>query len=823
MACVLQGYIFLPLDTQLPAHRLIDILNKAKPSILLHGHEVPTARWETVPYINVCERHGSDVRALPRWPPRRLQDVSYILPTSGSTGRTLLVQGTAQGIVNRLLWMEKHFPMSKTNSIVAFKTSPTFVDSIWEVFAPLVFGVQTVTISRHCSVLSESIAQHSVTHLVAVPTVWAILSTFPQKLTSLKLAVSSGEILSPRLARKLKSLLPKDTVLLNMYGTTEAAADVTWYEVKDTKPDAHYIPVGKPIDNMSIHIEADGEVCIGGIGLAKGYQGDPEATKCFFVGDTFRTGDLGFFNEDGDVCIRGRKTALQALVNGVRVDLTEVESVLLKHHRVISAAVRCWSSTSMVGYVVTAHNSLSDIELLEWCGVYLPDHSIPSSIQFLSEMPMTSSGKVNRHCLPKPLPITSEFQIAQVFVRALKTGLEPTSNIFLFGATSITAAHIAGMLDIPIEILYQYPTVRSLTQHLDPSRALTHVETPSVFPGLSADNQLLLKWKSKDYSSCFDAPVLLLSHKKCILASTHSGLLVCLNDTTGEEIWSFQSIGLRRAFGPIVYDSTTFVDTTDVAVIKRAYHGGTPISTMKLESRITCRCTVSDEIVWVVTDDGVLHILSPDLIEICEIALHTGCTCPVLPYPGSIAVICMLNGDVRCLHAHLQKRKVEEVWTVNVGAPIHAPAHLQRSAGKVVVATVIGGIFCLNVADGTLYWRHEIYNATVFLQPVLINATTLMIGTAGGSLIELLAENGNEIRRQELGHQLTGMASGEMYTYCSCSNGLIFLLLNNTLEVLGVQQLGHEVFSAPMIGRSEYEIAIGCRDNRVYMLDNQCK
>ncbi|KAL4447298.1 hypothetical protein ABPG77_007331 [Micractinium sp. CCAP 211/92] len=184
---------------------------------------------------------GSDDGGPAAGPP----ECCYVLYTSGSTGRPLGVRGTEAGVLNRCRWLEGALPFQPDDR-VAFKTAPCFVDSIWEVFGPLLAGVPLLVVpqatSRRPAELLRLLASQRATHLAAVPTLWRALAGAMQGQPNiaaqlrLRLAVSSGEPLAPGLLGQLQRQLPGSCTIWNLYGSSEVAADCTAFDCTSWQP-----------------------------------------------------------------------------------------------------------------------------------------------------------------------------------------------------------------------------------------------------------------------------------------------------------------------------------------------------------------------------------------------------------------------------------------------------------------------------------------------------------------------------------------------------------------------------------------------------------
>jgi non-ribosomal peptide synthetase component F len=229
-------------------------------------------------------------------------ELAYVMYTSGSSGQPKGVMGTHAGIVNRLQWMWREFPFDVEDRC-AHTASFGFVDSIWMTFGPC-RGVPLVMLAsdevRDVHQLVNAIAAHRITRLVVVPGLLGMMAASPvtetaARLDHVRLCVCSGDVLPVSLVTAAREVLRKAT-LLNVYGSTEVAADATFFAMApgEAAPDTCRVPIGKPLDNFCVAIlgqdsvepvaaGAVGEICIAGAGVALGYWGRAELTRSRFV------------------------------------------------------------------------------------------------------------------------------------------------------------------------------------------------------------------------------------------------------------------------------------------------------------------------------------------------------------------------------------------------------------------------------------------------------------------------------------------------------------------------------------------------------------
>src|SRR6185436_12257605 len=263
------------------------------------------------------------------------------------------VMAVHEASVNRFAWMWGRWPFTASD-VCCQRTSLSFVDSVWEIFGPLLQGVPSVIVPDEVvgdpERLAELLARHRVTRIVLVPSLLArwldAVPDLARRVPDLTFWISSGEAISGELARRFEAIVPRAT-LVNLYGSSEVAADVSAYVITGGGV-RERIPIGRPIANTRLYVldahanpvptGVTGEIYVGGAALARGYLDDAELTARKFVRDPFadagarlyRTGDVGRFLPDGNLEYLGRVDN-QIKLRGVRIELGEVESVLRTH------------------------------------------------------------------------------------------------------------------------------------------------------------------------------------------------------------------------------------------------------------------------------------------------------------------------------------------------------------------------------------------------------------------------------------------------------------------------------------------------------------
>jgi amino acid adenylation domain-containing protein len=427
LAVLKAGGTYVPLDPKYPHERLSFMLTDAKASVLITQQRlVPglPAQPRALSLIDI-EAGGLELESdedLDVCP--RPDDVAYVIYTSGSTGWPKGVEGTHQGAVNRFAWMWRAYPFAP-GEIACQRTSLSFVDSIWELFGPLLQGVPTLLLPDQVVTdplrLVELLAKQRVSRIVLVPALLRTLLDTAQdlstRLPALRLWVTSGEAISVELAQRFRAAMPHAT-LLNLYGSSEVSADVTYYEVMGDE--VSRIPIGRPIANTQVYVldparqpvpfDVPSEVYVGGFGLARGYLNAPDLTATRFVPDPFspgllfRTGDLGLYRADGNLDLLGRVDQ-EVKIRGIRIELGEIEAILREQPDVTEAVVAIRTGgegeARLIAYLVSDGKAPMPDKLRAALRRRLPDYMIPSMFVHLPSLPLTRSGKVDRLALPE--------------------------------------------------------------------------------------------------------------------------------------------------------------------------------------------------------------------------------------------------------------------------------------------------------------------------------------------------------------------------------------------------------------------------------------
>lgn len=535
LAVLKAGGAYVPLEPTAPRLRLHDILQDTNPPLLLlqrHLDHFDNYTGQKVYLDELKPRLAKEVTTNPPCltTPDNLLNIVY---TSASTGKPkgALIPGSA--VLNRLYWMWTEYPF-RADDVAVFHKSYALVAATWECFGGLLKGIPTLVLTRQDVldpvILWRKLVEQRVSYLLATPPLLQSLldqaERQPEPWSTLRLATTSAEPISPRMVRQWIKVFP-DVPLLNLYGSTECSSNVTVYDTQNLPAEATRVPIGKPFANNQIYILDEqlqpvsigevGEMCVSGACLARGYHNLPELTAERFIENPFapsrgaeeqrsrgeisplpprspaplrlyKTGDLARYLADGTIELIGRKDN-QVKIRGFRVELEDVEITLAQHQAIKRCAVTLRHDAiigeSLAAYVVLDGETTATI-LRRFLQERLPDYMIPSSFTRLEALPLTVNGKIDRRSLPPPDESWSqqdgtytaprsalEQAICEVLQDVLQVEQVGIDTYFLdLGLHSLLMAQMQSKLsqllerDIPITALLQHATVSALAQHL---------------------------------------------------------------------------------------------------------------------------------------------------------------------------------------------------------------------------------------------------------------------------------------------------------------------------------------------------------------------
>ncbi len=487
LAIIKAGGAYVPLDPDYPAERLAYMLKDSGVHLLL----TQTALLDHVPSAEGVCVIAMDSLHLDSWPTQAPglhlngDNLAYVIYTSGSTGQPKGVGNTHAALAERLQWMQATYQLNDTDVLMQ-KAPISFDVSVWECFWPLITGCRLVLAGpgehRDPHRIAQLVQEHGVTTLHFVPPLLQLFIDEPlvAECTSLRRLFSGGEALPAELRNRVLAQLPA-VQLHNRYGPTETAINVTHWHC--TAEDGERSPIGRPLGNVicrvldeqlnPVPLGVPGELCIGGIGLARGYLGRAGLTAERFVADhqgtrLYRTGDRARWSRDGVLEYLGRLDQ-QVKLRGFRVEPEEIEARLLALDGIAQAVVVV-RDAQLIGYY-TAHTALDEHDVKAALAVELPEYMVPALLMRLDAMPLSPSGKLDRRALPEPVWQTREHvepesplqqQIAAIWREVLglpRIGLH--DDFFALGGHSLLATQIISRtrqacdVELPLRTLFE--------------------------------------------------------------------------------------------------------------------------------------------------------------------------------------------------------------------------------------------------------------------------------------------------------------------------------------------------------------------------------
>jgi amino acid adenylation domain-containing protein len=445
------------------------------------------------------------------------EGLAYVLFTSGSTGRPKGAMNTHGALRNRLRWMQAAYPLTADDRVLQ-KTPIGFDVSVWELIWPLMVGARLVLARpgghQDPGYLANLIESEGITTVHFVPSMLRVFLEGMEKgrCRSLQRVIVSGEALPLDLQERFFERI--DAELHNLYGPTEAAIDVTAWACRPGDP--RPVPIGRPIANTQIRIldarlrpvpiGVAGELCIGGIGLARGYAGRPDLTAERFVPDPcgrpgarlYRTGDLARWRPGGELEYLGRLDH-QVKIRGVRIEPGEIEEALARHPDVAQAVVAAredGGEKRLAAWVVPRPGvDLTPPVLRAFLQERLPAAMVPTSWAVLADLPRTASGKVDRRALPSPEGSVEmgmvaprsplEQLVAEAWSNVLGVeGIGAHDDFFALGGHSLLAAQLVSRLrdalgvEVSVRAIFEAPTVAEQAKILTPDPSPIALPSP---------------------------------------------------------------------------------------------------------------------------------------------------------------------------------------------------------------------------------------------------------------------------------------------------------------------------------------------------------
>lgn len=518
----LSGSVLVTLDPTLPTNRKQVMLDTAQAKILITveglsadseeltvaiAHLTVTAHHGTLPDH---EEAGSDI-PLPAISP---DQAAYIFFTSGTTGTPKGVLGVHKGLAHFLSWQRQTFAVG-VGDRVAQRTGLSFDVVLRDIFLPLTSGatlcLPELADEETPGRMMAWLDRQRITLMHLVPTLaktW--LMDVPDGITleTLRWIFLAGEPLSAELVQQWRSTFPKAGALVNLYGPTETTLAKCYHPV-DTPPLPGVQPVGRTLpQTQALVLSSANQLCgVGEIGeivirtpfRSLGYLNASVQQQQLFAPNPFRqdkqdlvyyTGDLGRYRPDGLLDILGRRDH-QVKINGVRIELGEVEATLMRHPSVRQCVVIAREDEPgqkrLVAYVVSHDpKTANPRDWRQFLQQTLMGSMVPSAFVSMETIPMTPNGKIDRKALPVPdlsvddhsdtyvAPRTKlERQLVEIWEKVLN--VQPIgirNNFFELGGNSLLSVQILMQMEkqvgtsLPLATFLKAPTIEAMAQFL---------------------------------------------------------------------------------------------------------------------------------------------------------------------------------------------------------------------------------------------------------------------------------------------------------------------------------------------------------------------
>jgi amino acid adenylation domain-containing protein len=539
LALLKLGLAYLPLEVVIPTARIKYIIREAKPLCIICSEDLfPHVNKSDIKAESVrtflFERIAAEAKGLSEenlatvetLVTTKLKDrLAIVLYTSGSTGVPKGVRLTHGNILNRLRWQWHEFPYTDDDFGIA-KTSILFVDSVTEVWGPLLKGVPIVivpkSVTQNPQLFIDTLENYHVTRLVLVPSLLRNMLLYLKmvkdysKLSKLACVVCSGETLPIELAKDFFKYFKEGHVLANYYGSTETTGDVT-FEVFRNADDVERmtfnenLSIGKMVDNCTAYVVDEemqpvaigdmGELIVSGLNIADGFMDTKNMTN--FLPNTLgmnedkyllKTGDYARMI-DGRIYYEGRKDS-QVKIRGQRVDTSEIARTLQGHDLTEQVVVLVLNNqdgdAAIVAFYTSKGKKELNTELESVCKDSLPPYMLPKFL-CLDEIPLLpATGKIDRQALKLvyedslrtsgDVSFADEITERVVGIVASEVGLhpshvDPSQNFFEIGGNSVNAIQtLAKLLDAGIKIeIADFLSAKSLDEVVTLAKGATTV------------------------------------------------------------------------------------------------------------------------------------------------------------------------------------------------------------------------------------------------------------------------------------------------------------------------------------------------------------
>ena len=539
LAVLKTGAAYVPLDPGDPPERLARMLDDAAPQIVLTQKRLQALIPGPQSRLLVLDAEP-DMAPQQASPSAgvvpvdvRPSDAAYLIYTSGSTGRPKGVALPHSALVNLIRWQARYRRGDRAPRTLQY-VALGFDVAFQEIFTTLCGGGALVLIHEGVRrdmaallrVLREERIERLILPFVSLQHLAEEAAISRDVLPALTQVVTGAEPL--RISAEIQAFFERHDGcrLQNQYGPTEYPV-ATALDLEGPPAGWTLLPsIGYPINNTVVRIldplgqpvpiGVKGELHIGGVGMARGYLGQPELDRTAFIGDPFasdggarlyKTGDIGRWRSDGSIEFVGRCDD-QVKLRGFRIELGEIEARIGQHPSVAGVAVRLHQDEreqkQLVAYLTLAPGAAVPrigTTLKRHLRNLLPEYMVPSSFVVLDELPLTGNGKIDRRALlPPPASSTeggehlpprgaTEVMLWEIWRSVLpnaRFGVE--DSFFDLGGHSLLTMQVASRIrqrsgiELPLALLFEHPTIATLAARLDEDRPRVSPTAPGAIP-----------------------------------------------------------------------------------------------------------------------------------------------------------------------------------------------------------------------------------------------------------------------------------------------------------------------------------------------------
>jgi amino acid adenylation domain-containing protein len=508
------GAAYFPMDTAEPSERLRFMVQDAGVQLVITNQKLAGSFVSSDINLIRMDAEQKEIERQSATPIKidiGADRLAYVIYTSGSTGQPKGVEIAHRNLSNLIAWHLRAFKVDQSTR-ATFQARPGFDAAVWEIWPHLAAGATIYIPDESMRMSAESLRDWLVANRISISYVSTAIAeqlldlTWPKE-TALRFLLTGADTLH----RFPPTGLPFSFV--NNYGPTECTVVTTSGTIAPRENSDSPPSIGSPIDNVHVHIldarlqavprDSAGEICIGGMGVGRGYRNRQDLTAKRFIAVPFcsgsrllyRTGDLGRFLPNGEIAFLGRVDD-QVKIRGYRVELGEISAVLNRHPSVQASVVTArednFGEKRLVAYVVPkAGWKPKEQSLRDAIRQRLPDYMEPSAFVWLEKMPLTPNGKIDRAALPPPDVQTratdaefvaprnpTEEALAGIISDVLKVPrVSVHDDFFHLGAHSLLGAqivaHVRDIFGAELRLLdvFDAPTVAQLSTRIEQALA----------------------------------------------------------------------------------------------------------------------------------------------------------------------------------------------------------------------------------------------------------------------------------------------------------------------------------------------------------------